>query len=261
MTPEAPAPPLCHCGRQERLILGSVLGYRSPLRCMTCCNEVNLDDIGDPILASNLAKWAAMHQPLVDEWVDEGPRADWAKDQLRRRDSPVSQAARTLVQRLSSWKPSFYWAGFAESATDGQCPWCSTLMTVDMVGPSTVYRCDSCRVVLGTKHRNAIGISQAGVSVGLGEVMPWANVRRVTAFKRDELTTDLICLTFSDGEISIEVHEEMSGWEELMREIPIRLSGALPEDQILAAVVQPPFATNLTVVYDRGARDSSLKSL
>ncbi len=239
MTPEAPTPPLCGCGRQERLILGSVLGYRSPLRCMTCGDEVSPTDAGDPSLASDLAKWAAMHQPLVDEWVDEGPRADWAKDQLSRPDSPVSQAARTLVQRLSSWKQSFYWAGFAESATEGQCPWCSTLMTVDMVGPSTVYRCDSCRVVLATMHRNEIGISQAGVSVGQGEVM------------RDELTTDLICLRFSAGDVSLEVNEEMSGWKELILEMAIHLPGVMTEDQIFAAVVKPPFATNLTVVYDR----------
>lgn len=106
-------------------------------------------------------------------------------------------------------------------------------------------------------HRNEIGISQAGVSVGQGKVMPWTNVRRVMAFKRDE-TTDLICLMLSDGEISLEVNEEMSGWEELIREIPIRLPGALPEDQILAAVVKPPFATNPTVVYDRRAHDLAL---
>src|SRR5690349_19501316 len=104
---EAHAPPLCHCGRQDRLILGSVLGYRSPLRCMTCGDEVSPTNVGDPVLASELVKWAAMHQPLVDEWVDEGPRADWARDQLSRSDSPVSQAARALLQRLSSWKPSF----------------------------------------------------------------------------------------------------------------------------------------------------------
>lgn len=255
MTPNAPAPPLCRCGRQERLILGSVLGYRSPLRCMTCCDEVSPTDTGDPVLASDLAKWAAMHQPLVDEWVDEGPRAEWAKDQLSRPDSPVSQSARALVHRLSSWKPSFYWAGFAESATDGQCPWCSTLMTVDMVGPSTVYRCDSCRLGLATTHRNSIGISQGGISVGLGEVMLWSDVRRVTAFKRDELTTDLICLRLSGGDVSLEVNEEMSSWKELMREIAIHLPGAMTEDQILAAVVKPPFATTPTVVYDRGAHD------
>ena len=41
----------------------------------------------------------------------------------------------------------------------------------------------------------------------------WANVHEIRAYKRDLLTTDLVCLSFRDTETDEwwEVHEEMAG--------------------------------------------------
>lgn len=84
--------------------------------------------------------------------------------------------------------------------------------------------------------------------------LAWADVTRATAYKRDLFSVDLVCLLFesADGRW-IEVDEELAGWHELLETLPRALPGALDADRLLRAVVQPPFATNETLVYARGA--------
>ena len=78
----------------------------------------------------------------------------------------------------------------------------------------------------------------------------WADVRSVTASKRDELTTDLICLEFGlKDDLVLLVHEEMAGWDALLREAPRFLSGMPTSDAWLPSVIQPPFATNATLLF------------
>src|SRR4028118_691896 len=50
------------------------------------------------------------------------------------------------------------------------------------------------------------------VTVGFGDIV------RATAFKRDEITTDLLCvaIAMADGR-SVELHEEIDGFDEWMR--------------------------------------------
>ena len=115
---------------------------------MACYDEVDATDVGDGATVSALAKWAAVHKPLVNLYVDGDARADWAKDQLRRFDSAVNQSARELLEQLNRWQPCFYWLGIAGPPDEGRCPWCSVLLTVDVVGPMTVFKCDSCKIVL-----------------------------------------------------------------------------------------------------------------
>ena len=81
----------------------------------------------------------------------------------------------------------------------------------------------------------------------------WADVSRVVAFKRDEVTTDLLCLGIECGDEHIELNEDMGGWDELLNCLSSYLPGALSGRDILRAVIQPPFATNPTTVYVRDA--------
>jgi hypothetical protein len=75
-------------------------------------------------------------------------------------------------------------------------------------------------------------------------------VRRVVMYKRDEWTTDLVCceIWLLAAEARVTLHEEMRGFEDAMS-----LLETLPgfrkdwRDQ----VIQPPFASNLTVVFER----------
>ena len=101
--------------------------------------------------------------------------------------------------------------------------------------------------VTGPRGDDVAGAQRPAVRVA------WGDVTRVTAFKRDLFSVDLVCLAFdaADGR-RVEVDEELPGWVELLDALPRALPGALGREQVLGAVVQPPFATNETVVYSRG---------
>jgi hypothetical protein len=78
--------------------------------------------------------------------------------------------------------------------------------------------------------------------------LPHASVDVVVFYKRDEITTDLICC---DVEVAGRVwtfHEEADGWAALIAHL-----SALPGFQAnwYAEVVSPPFSASETVAYRR----------
>ncbi len=78
--------------------------------------------------------------------------------------------------------------------------------------------------------------------------IPLANIDRVTFFKRDEITTDLICCeVVASGQIRT-FHEEMPGWAGLMAHL-----AGLPgfRQDWCAAVSQPAFQPCETVAFER----------
>lgn len=80
------------------------------------------------------------------------------------------------------------------------------------------------------------------------EQLPLADIVAVIFYKRDEVTTDLICC---DVEIEGQVwtfHEEMDIWEKLIAHL-----SALPKfrGDWYEAVMQPPFESCKTVAFDR----------
>lgn len=80
------------------------------------------------------------------------------------------------------------------------------------------------------------------------EELSLAGIDRVTFFKRDELTTDLICCAVEvDGRIWF-FHEEMEGWDALLRHLE-RLPGFRAD--WYAHVFRPAFATCETIAYSR----------
>jgi hypothetical protein len=78
--------------------------------------------------------------------------------------------------------------------------------------------------------------------------LPLSDVARVTFYKRDELTSDLICCAVLVAGKTWTFHEEMDGWALLLDHLQ-----GLPgfRDDWFAAVSQPPFATNETVAFSR----------
>lgn len=80
----------------------------------------------------------------------------------------------------------------------------------------------------------------------------WSQVSAVTAFKRDLLTVDLLCIAFVLEEgTSLEANEEMDGWSALMDSLPVHLSGVPVYRDWALQVLQPPFARNETVLFER----------
>ena len=108
--------------------------------------------------------------------------------------------------------------------------------------------------------RPAIVVDEAGLSVALDPsnldlvtpTLPWPEIRKVVAFKRDLFVVDLVCLRFeASHERAYEVNEEMGGWDELLVVLPGRLPGCLSRESVLELTVLPAFARNETVVYER----------
>jgi hypothetical protein len=81
------------------------------------------------------------------------------------------------------------------------------------------------------------------------EQLPLAVIQKVTFYKRDELTTDLICCDVEARGRTWFFHEEAEGWDEFLRYLE-----RLPSfrQDWYEAVVHPPFAACETVAYDRG---------
>jgi len=77
-------------------------------------------------------------------------------------------------------------------------------------------------------------------------------VRRVLMYKRDEITTDLICCDVEadggDGPITWTRHEESAEWQEWLTEL-----SRLPnfDQEWLEKVTKPPFEECVTLVYKR----------
>ena len=74
------------------------------------------------------------------------------------------------------------------------------------------------------------------------------DVRAVVFYKRDEITTDLICCDLEVAGHVWSFHEEAAGWQDLIAHL-----SALPGFRAdwYEAVVGPPFATSETIAFDR----------
>jgi hypothetical protein len=78
----------------------------------------------------------------------------------------------------------------------------------------------------------------------------WADISRVIAFKRDRLTTDLLCLAFEalslPPGVVLEVNEEVSGFADLVDQMIEHLE-VVPDWRRRALV--PAFARSTTVIF------------
>jgi hypothetical protein len=80
----------------------------------------------------------------------------------------------------------------------------------------------------------------------------WNDVKEVFVFKRDLYVVDQICMAFvTSGDLSIEINEEMGGWDELVHKLPEYLPGCKSFEAWFLDVMQPAFETNLTKLYQR----------
>ena len=78
--------------------------------------------------------------------------------------------------------------------------------------------------------------------------LPLAQVTTVTFFKRDEITSDLICCEVVVADKTWTFHEEADGWGLLIDHLQ-NLPGF--RGDWFEAVSQPPFATSETVAFSR----------
>ncbi|HEX8401236.1 MAG TPA: hypothetical protein VF628_05975 [Allosphingosinicella sp.] len=86
------------------------------------------------------------------------------------------------------------------------------------------------------------------------DALPHADIQTVVFFKRDELTTDLICCDIEIGGRVWFFHEEVEGWRLLLQHLQ-----QLPGFDLdwYARVSQPPFANSETVAFRRDRSEAS----
>ncbi len=81
----------------------------------------------------------------------------------------------------------------------------------------------------------------------------WADIERLLAYKRDLMTIDEICMDiiFNNGQTTIT--EETPGWYLFVEKTKLVFPG-IPKNWD-TEIAQPPFATNLTILYQRKDRE------
>ena len=79
--------------------------------------------------------------------------------------------------------------------------------------------------------------------------MKWDDVRRVAAFKRDVLTSGVLCLALTDSANVIILDESMEGWNGLVAALPDQVPGAPDAGEWRSAIVAPSEAANWTVLF------------
>jgi hypothetical protein len=83
-------------------------------------------------------------------------------------------------------------------------------------------------------------------------VVRWSRVKPVTAFKRDLLVYDLICLQLESEEGEhLELDEEDPSWQDLVAALPKHLPGCRAWGDWFGEVAFPAFETKLQSIFER----------
>jgi hypothetical protein len=85
----------------------------------------------------------------------------------------------------------------------------------------------------------------------IDEFIPWSEIEKIAAFKRDFFAYDLVCIAFETADFVYEINEEMVCWPAFVEGISTHLPGCLKAGEWYEAVMFPAFKTNLTVLYSR----------
>lgn len=94
-----------------------------------------------------------------------------------------------------------------------------------------------------------IRTAKEGFSVGEISI-EWTSIRSIKAYKRDLITSDLVCLQIEFGSEPhyLDISEEWCGFTNLSESLVQRF--AFPADW-QEVVIQPPFASNETILFTK----------
>ena len=112
-------------------------------------------------------------------------------------------------------------------------------------------------------HANAMQLSwRSTENVNGGVVVSWRETVAVKAFKRDLYSADLICLSFqSMDNRTVEIDEEMGGWESLVEKLHVYLPGCQKFEEWFSVVAFPAFKPNVTAIYQRKVNPTTTSEL
>ncbi len=109
------------------------------------------------------------------------------------------------------------------------------------------------------KRQSLVSLTEKGFElIAKGEVVSalnWDDVDEIVAFKRDLLTTDLLCLDLHSAKDGLWhlVHEEGEGFEEFLSVLEVKFD--VPRPGWWDKVVKPAFKENRTVLYKKAYRE------
>lgn len=95
----------------------------------------------------------------------------------------------------------------------------------------------------------SLGSARDRIPADIRERLPLTDIQKVTFYKRDELTTDLICCDVEACGRTWFFHEEADGWDDFVRYLE-QLPGI--RRAWYEAVVPPTFARSETIAFTKG---------
>jgi hypothetical protein len=112
---------------------------------------------------------------------------------------------------------------------------------------NTVYE-----ILHDADHLNVVWLT--GKNKSGNKSFQWDDAILLTVFKRDLFAVDRICLEIElkNGE-SIEIDEEMKGWDSLVQKLPEYLPGCQSFGEWFDVVAFPAFELNETRIFERVA--------
>lgn len=109
-----------------------------------------------------------------------------------------------------------------------------------------------------TPSRLRVAAQDSGIAIEedskLGDsiILPWKEVTRVIAYRRDAYVGDLICLAVElDRSRTVELDETMRGWHEFLAALPCYLTGAKRAEETFVSLVAKPHKDEPVLVFAR----------
>jgi hypothetical protein len=85
----------------------------------------------------------------------------------------------------------------------------------------------------------------------------WEEIQASTAFKRDLLSTDQVCIAFQLNKGALEVNEEMKGFADFCTAMAEKLPGSIPWTEWYMNVTTPAFELCVTPIFQRSQESTS----
>jgi hypothetical protein len=104
------------------------------------------------------------------------------------------------------------------------------------------------RLAMVPKAWASLGMRRDRIPADIREQLPLTDIHKVTFYKRDELTTDLICCDVEADGRTWFFHEEAEGWRDFVRYLE-QLPGF--RGDWYEAVVKPTFARSETIAFTK----------
>ena len=79
----------------------------------------------------------------------------------------------------------------------------------------------------------------------------WESILAIDTFKRDQITTDCICLAFETSEGWVEINEDMKNWDAFLKAVELRIFGFPSYEQWYNKVMLPAFETSHATLWNK----------